>query len=595
MNAEIPVRRHPLLPRPRTSAGSINLYSAIRADLVRGEPTTVSTGLSIALPDGFVGVIRLRPGLALAGSPTIGSNDREPIFITVVHCRAQPTVSIAQGEQIGTVSIYRTLHCRFSEVEVFSEAPITPLDRARLELPGTLLRSSRAVRPRLVATISTDGAGATDDFAATDSALFRQRVFSIGDGVGPYDIEELVDLDELEDGYLDLGSVLLPRLPEIAWNRVAVEFTADRQPETLHLINGQASLGVAAFTAPVSGGLWRTCVDQLIGEFESKGARASRVPGVWADEVLATINGWSYRVIGADGPRWMVRAVLSCPAMEMEELTSIGRALLRETVVRRGVVAQPVNSQLAIELPADLAVHLDGMRTGVQTVALSQDGSVEVDPTERSGAPDMESEPRTPATLDESAGPYDYDDLTDVGQLEEGYLDLGSVFLPIVDELVGSQVAAEFDEDGQPSAVTLIIGEMRLSVAAFAAGETGGLWPAVAAQMIDEFTQLDAEATSEAGPWAQEVVAVFDTWTYRAIGVDGPGWLVRAVMSSPTSQTAALTAIARDVLRKTVVRLGPQPRPGVGDPMPIVLPVEMVEQLEAAAGVDGPAEPSDEQ
>ncbi|MFC9896378.1 DUF3710 domain-containing protein [Nocardia sp. NPDC127579] len=180
------------------------------------------------------------------------------------------------------------------------------------------------------------------------------------------------------------------------------------------------------------------------------------------------------------------------------------------------------------------------------------------------------------------SGPYDYDAVADLldGVVDQR-LDLGSVILPVPP---GGQLQVEMTPEGTPQAVHLATEHGRLTVAAYAAPKSKGQWREVAADLSDSLRKDGAQVSVEQGPWGREVVAVTEGADLRFIGVDGPRWMVRLVAAGPrgaAGERSPLVAAARAIMSETVVRRGTDPLP-VRDPLPVVLPQELADQLAAA-------------
>ncbi|MFW0797386.1 DUF3710 domain-containing protein [Gordonia sp. CPCC 205515] len=176
---------------------------------------------------------------------------------------------------------------------------------------------------------------------------------TIGSAQGPYDIDALAtSADDLANSHLDLGSVLVP---VVEGGQVTVEMTADHQPEAVYLVTPHGRINVTAFAAPKSPGLWREVVTELAESLRDEGARVSIEDGHWGREVVADVPGASHRFVGVDGPRWMIRCVASGPDTDAEELSRLARAVLAESVVRRGSDPYPPREPLPVVLPPVLA------------------------------------------------------------------------------------------------------------------------------------------------------------------------------------------------------------------------------------------------
>lgn len=181
--------------------------------------------------------------------------------------------------------------------------------------------------------------------------------------------------------------------------------------------------------------------------------------------------------------------------------------------------------------------------------------------------------PDTPAD-----GPYDSSEGTLAEGQPDGRLDIGSVRLPLLD---GAQIQVEMDESGELRSVHLLTEAGRITVAAFAAPRTDGMWREVLAELAQSLKDDGATVRFEDGPWGREVVGTGDQATMRFIGVDGPRWMVRCVAAGPDETHGALAELARTVLQDTVVVRGADPLP-VRSPLPVTLPEVLAQQLEQA-------------
>ncbi|MFI6361590.1 DUF3710 domain-containing protein [Nocardia sp. NPDC050630] len=176
---------------------------------------------------------------------------------------------------------------------------------------------------------------------------------------GPYDYDEVAELlDNVSGQRLDLGSVILPVPPG---GQLQVEMTPDGTPQAVHMATEHGRITVAAYAAPKSAGQWRSVAADLAESLRKDGARVAVETGPWGRELLAITEGADLRFIGVDGPRWMVRLVAAGPqgaADESAPLVRAARAILSETVIRRGDDPMPVREPLAVVLPPELAEQL---------------------------------------------------------------------------------------------------------------------------------------------------------------------------------------------------------------------------------------------
>lgn len=169
---------------------------------------------------------------------------------------------------------------------------------------------------------------------------------------GPYDEAEEPE-DEVER--LDLGSV---RIPVPADSQLQVEVDPEGPVRAVHLLTPVGRLTVSAFAAPRSGSLWPEVRTELVEQLRADGATVRVEEGSWGPELAARAPKSALRFVGVDGPRWLLRGVAAGQADELDECTKLLRAVMEETVVVRGAEPMPVRTPLPIELPDEIARHI---------------------------------------------------------------------------------------------------------------------------------------------------------------------------------------------------------------------------------------------
>lgn len=105
-----------------------DLYAAADARIEPGARAVVPTGVAIALPDGYVGLVHPRSGLAarlgvtvLNAPGTIDSGYRGEIMVILVnHDPAAPAV-IARGDRIAQLVVQRVERAHFHRVDALDE------------------------------------------------------------------------------------------------------------------------------------------------------------------------------------------------------------------------------------------------------------------------------------------------------------------------------------------------------------------------------------------------------------------------------------------------------------------------------------------
>jgi dUTP pyrophosphatase len=125
---DVPVRRlDPDLPVPAYAhpgdAGA-DLVAAADVELAPGERKLVPTGIAIALPDGYVGLVHPRSGLAhrlgvtvLNAPGTVDAGYRGEIFVNLVNHDPAATVKISRGDRIAQLLVQRVERAVFRVVD----------------------------------------------------------------------------------------------------------------------------------------------------------------------------------------------------------------------------------------------------------------------------------------------------------------------------------------------------------------------------------------------------------------------------------------------------------------------------------------------
>ncbi len=183
-----------------------------------------------------------------------------------------------------------------------------------------------------------------------------------------------------------------------------------------------------------------------------------------------------------------------------------------------------------------------------------------------------------------SAGPFDRSEVPD----SSGRLDLGSLW---VSGRPGMELRLEVDETAQQIvAANALVGDSALHLQAFAAPRSTGVWDEIRGEIAASITQQGGTADEVAGPLGTELRAQMPAagpggrTVYspaRFVGVDGPRWFLRAVLSGRAAQDAAAAEPLLDIVRDTVVVRGEEamaPR----DLLPLQLP-----RNDADAGAEG--------
>ncbi|SDT78064.1 dUTP diphosphatase [Actinoplanes derwentensis] len=121
----------PDLPLPAYShpgdAGA-DLVAAEDAEIDPGARVKVRTGVAIALPEGFVGLVHPRSGLAarlgvtvLNAPGTVDAGYRGEILVNLINHDREKTVKIARGDRIAQLVIQRVERAAFHAVDALGD------------------------------------------------------------------------------------------------------------------------------------------------------------------------------------------------------------------------------------------------------------------------------------------------------------------------------------------------------------------------------------------------------------------------------------------------------------------------------------------
>jgi hypothetical protein len=199
-----------------------------------------------------------------------------------------------------------------------------------------------------------------EDIEATEPAGTEEAAAEEEAGPeGPFDSSE-VDPSALEgEDRIDLGALVITGLPGMEL-RLQVDEQSNEVQAVL-LVLEDSALELRAFAAPKSSGIWSEVRREIAAEATRMGGTASEADGPFGTELVLVVPvqdpegqifSQTSRVIGIDGPRWLLRAtVLGRAAVEPEAAPPMEKAL-RDVVVVRGSEPMAPRESLALRLPA---------------------------------------------------------------------------------------------------------------------------------------------------------------------------------------------------------------------------------------------------
>jgi hypothetical protein len=194
-----------------------------------------------------------------------------------------------------------------------------------------------------------------------------------------------------------------------------------------------------------------------------------------------------------------------------------------------------------------------------------------------------------------TSGPWDEADAPDDGIAR---IDLGSIRLPA---LPGMDLRVELNPQQKVIGATLRAGESLLQVSAFAAPRAGGIWDDVRSDLATSASGQGGSLREAEGPFGPELTGSIlmapppqpgqttppqpVRRPARFLGVDGPRWFLRGLITGPAADNPEAAAALEAAFRGIVVVRGSEPMP-VREQLPLTLPPQAAAQLarQQAAG-----------
>lgn len=189
---------------------------------------------------------------------------------------------------------------------------------------------------------------------------------------GPWDsADEYPEADRI-----DFGSLLVPAREDYD---VQV-FFSEQEGISIAVVHSDSGLQLQPFAAPRSAGLWGEVLPEIAAEVAKAGGTSYEQDGPFGREIVATvvpqgaegqgIPPQPLRFLGADGPRWFLRGLISGPAATDRALARPFEEIFAAVVVVRGDHAEPPRKPLEIRLPDEARQVLEEQ----QAAAESQNG-----------------------------------------------------------------------------------------------------------------------------------------------------------------------------------------------------------------------------
>lgn len=231
--------------------------------------------------------------------------------------------------------------------------------------------TTRASEPTEDAAAAAPDDGATEPQPTTDEKVAPAAAQDAGPGpvviehdavkgeTGPFDGDSVdisqFDFADFSNGILNLGSMQLP-LPKAS--QVQVEM-GENGPKMLHIVTEYGRITPVAFAAPKAASQWEESLPELRAQMDKDGLQTHLEAGPWGQEIAGSgANDLAVRMIGVEGPRWLLRFTLMGPKDRAEGLVSLARELAARTFVYRGENPILAGNSLPIALPQPLVEQI---------------------------------------------------------------------------------------------------------------------------------------------------------------------------------------------------------------------------------------------
>lgn len=174
---------------------------------------------------------------------------------------------------------------------------------------------------------------------------------------GPYDLADVPEDDERPR--LDLGGLRVPLAEEL---EIRVDVSPEGHVMSAVAVHRGSQMQINAFAAPRREGIWDDVRVEIRNSLvNDQGGTAEEADGPFGRELRARIPSGQpgqltpARFIGADGPRWFVRGLITGPAATDPAQAAALEETFRNVVVVRGNEAMAPRDALPLKLPREAA------------------------------------------------------------------------------------------------------------------------------------------------------------------------------------------------------------------------------------------------
>ncbi len=182
---------------------------------------------------------------------------------------------------------------------------------------------------------------------------------------GPWDRSDTT-ADSHDDGYIDLGGLVVKGAPNL---ELRLQVDEQTQAVAAVLLAGpQSGLELRAFAAPRHDGIWDDVRKDIAAEAAKRGGTATERDGEFGTELhvvvpIQTPDGkaatQTSRVVGVDGPRWMLRGTFLGKSATQADPEGVVEQAFHDVIVVRGDGPMAPREMLPMQVPAQAQAAMD--------------------------------------------------------------------------------------------------------------------------------------------------------------------------------------------------------------------------------------------
>ncbi len=193
----------------------------------------------------------------------------------------------------------------------------------------------------------TSGLGPVDD--TPEVPKVRNR--------GPWDRSE-TEADGEDEAYVDLGGLIVKGAPNLEL-RLQVDESSGLVAAVL-LAGPESGLELRAFAAPRSSGIWDDVRHDIAAEAARRGGSATELDGSFGPELKVVVPAQTpeglkatqtSRIVGVDGPRWMLRGTFLGKSATEAGADEVLDQAFRDVIVVRGDSPMAPRAMITMHMP----------------------------------------------------------------------------------------------------------------------------------------------------------------------------------------------------------------------------------------------------